>query len=84
MIKGINKRIIEVRSLKSDRFERAIFFVRDEYSEDEPSALKKRAERFLLTEFGIAASHRTFRIAALLLGFILSALSGAAITMLIR
>lgn len=84
MVKGINKRIIEVRSLKSDRFERAIFFVRDEYSEDKPSALKKRAKLFLLNEFGISVSHRIFHFALLLLGFLLSAISGAAITMLIH
>ena len=42
-VRGINGRIVEVRRLDSDRFERAIFFVREEYAGESAGSLKRRA-----------------------------------------
>ncbi len=84
MIKGINQRVIEVRRLDSDRFERAIFFVRGECAEDSVQALKKRAEGCLRGEFGMTAYRRARRTALTLLGFALSALAGAVTMLLVR
>ena len=84
VVRGINRRVVEVRHLDSDRFEAAIFFVRAECAGDSPRALKKRAEGCLQREFGMTAYRRVRRAALTLLGFAFSALAGAVVTLLVR
>lgn len=82
-VKGINGRIVEVRRLDSDRFERAIFFVREEYAGESAGLLKRRAGGFLGRAFGITVGKRFRRAALTLLGFAMSALAGAVLTLLV-
>lgn len=48
MIRGINKRIIEITDIESDMFEKALFFINSEYKYDDRS-LEKEARRIVDT-----------------------------------
>lgn len=47
MIKGVNRRIIEVNDTDNKYFERAMLFVSPTYAEAEESKLKKEADEIL-------------------------------------
>ena len=82
-VRGINGRIVEVRRLDSDRFEKAIFFVREEYAGESAGSLKRRAGGCLERKFGITVGKRFRRAALTLLGFAMSELAGAAFALLV-
>ncbi len=46
MLKGVNKRILEITNTESQYFEKIIFFVRPSGANVSDSALQKEAERF--------------------------------------
>ncbi|MBE6883368.1 MAG: hypothetical protein E7487_02055 [Ruminococcaceae bacterium] len=84
MVKGVNKKIIEVRSLESDRFERAIFFLRDTCAEDTAKSIRRSAKLCLKEEFGISAGSRLWKRLQLFFYCLLSALSGMIFTLLLK
>ena len=47
MIKGVNRRIIEVQETGSICFDKAIFFVKSEFSDQEQKVLEKEAKRII-------------------------------------
>lgn len=47
MLRGVNKQIIEVRDTGSRYFERALLFVRPEFSEMRPGQLELEANKYL-------------------------------------
>ena len=47
MIRGVNRRVVEINECKSDVFERAIFFVRPDAKENSPSQLQKEADAII-------------------------------------
>ena len=47
MIRGVNRRIVEVCECKSELFERAIFFVRPGATDNSPSQLQKEANAII-------------------------------------
>lgn len=47
MIKGVNKVIIEVNDTKSDIFEKAVFYVRPEFSNKSNAKLQNSAKKFI-------------------------------------
>lgn len=49
MLRGVNKQIIEVKDTGSRYFERALLFVRPEFSEMRPGQLEAEANKFLAT-----------------------------------
>ena len=83
-MKGINKRIVEVRSLDSNRFERAIFFVRDRYAEESAKTLSDAAKQCLADEFRISGGRCFRRKFITALSCLLSAAAGSLFMLLIR
>lgn len=78
MIRGINRQIIEVCDTESDYFERALFFVRPDYSDAERAVLEHEARR-ALKRFGEPTGARRRRKRLWLWGRLtLAALCGAA------
>ncbi len=47
MIKGVNRRIIEVLETGSPCFDRAIFFVKNDFGEQDEKSLQKEARRII-------------------------------------
>ena len=47
MIKGVNKVIIEVNDTKSDIFEKAVFYVRPEFSNKSQAKLQNHAQKYI-------------------------------------
>ena len=47
MIKGVNKQVVEINETGNEFFEKAIFFVRPEYSAAGEGKLRDRAQRVL-------------------------------------
>lgn len=47
MIKGVNRRIIEVHETGSLCFDKAIFFVKSEFSEQDEKRLQREAQRII-------------------------------------
>ena len=47
MIRGVNRRVVEINECKSDLFERAIFFVRPGANENSTSELQKEADAII-------------------------------------
>lgn len=46
MIKGVNKQIIEINDMNNKVFEKAVLYVRPEYSEMSESKLRSSADKF--------------------------------------
>ena len=49
MIRGVNKKIIEVKNTGNDYFERAILFVRDQKKEISEEMLSKKADAYIIS-----------------------------------
>ncbi|RPF48102.1 hypothetical protein EDD70_0914 [Hydrogenoanaerobacterium saccharovorans] len=47
MLRGVNKKIIEVVDTQSDYFERAILFVKDRKLDENESEIKRNADEFM-------------------------------------
>jgi len=47
MIRGVNRRVVEINECKSEFFKRAIFFVRPGASDNSPSMLQKEADAII-------------------------------------
>lgn len=47
MLRGVNKKIIEVVDTQNDYFERAILFLKDRKLEEDEGAIKKNADEFM-------------------------------------
>lgn len=85
MVKGINRQVLEVQETGSRYFEKALFFVKPEYSRESDSVLRQNALRTI--ENGVAlpkskkakARHRFLFLAEMLL----SAGAGAVISAII-
>jgi len=84
LVKGINKKIVEVRALDSDRFERAIFFVRDSYAEESGRSLSSAANQCLNDEFRIPAARKLRCKPITAVYCLLSAAVGSLITLLVK
>lgn len=48
MIKGVNRRVIEINNPDGEYFEKAILFVKPEKSGDKPETLRIAARKYLL------------------------------------
>ncbi len=53
MLRGVNRRIVEITDTGSDYFEKALFFVKNDYFADE-SELKREADRIIYSYFNNA------------------------------
>lgn len=49
MIRGVNKKIIEVKNTGNDYFERAILFVRDQKKDISEDMLSKKADAYIIS-----------------------------------
>ena len=49
MLKGVNKKVVEIVDLENEYFERAILFVKPEPSEHDEKTLKQRAGEYVRT-----------------------------------
>ncbi len=49
MIRGVNKKIIEVKNTGNDYFERAILFVREQKKEISEEVLSKKANAYIIS-----------------------------------
>ncbi len=52
MLKGVNRRIIEVNNTENKYFERAIVFVRPEYNETDTAVLSQEASGYISSVLG--------------------------------
>lgn len=84
MVKGINRQVLEVREIGSRYFEKALFFVKPEYSRESDSILRQSALRVI--EEGSVPKTKKAKLRRSLWQFaemLLSAGAGAIITVLI-
>lgn len=86
MVKGVTRRIIEVKETGSNNFERAIFFVRQDIAQNEPEyTLAQEATRIIerfCSDLKFAIPTRKDRILTAL-KYVLSAAAGAVLTILL-
>ena len=85
MVKGVNRQVLEIHETGCEYFEKALFFVRPEFSRESESKLKSKAINSINNSTGIPKTRkqkiksRVFLISELLA----SAGAGAVITALI-
>ncbi len=72
MVKGVNKKVIEINRPDSAYFERAVLYLRPEVSEVPPGAAQHEAEGFLGGTGQRRAGRRLHRAAWFLLGMLTS------------
>ncbi|MBE6835691.1 MAG: hypothetical protein E7515_05505 [Ruminococcaceae bacterium] len=86
MSKGVNRQVLEIHDTGSDYFEKAMFFVRPEYSAVNEKKLVSKATELVASEQGIPTTRAVKRKNGLLLFAKLTAAAGvgAAVTALIK
>ena len=86
MIKGVNRQVLEIHDTGIDCFEKAIFFVKPEYSTISDNKLHEKALRALGSSTKVPKTkHARAKMIILRSLYLLSAAGvGAAITMLIK
>lgn len=85
MVKGINRQVLEVRETGSRYFEKALFFVKPEYSRESESVLRQNALKTIENGVALPKSKKikTRNRFLLFTEMLLSAGAGAIITVLI-
>ncbi len=84
MIKGVNKQVLEISETENGFFEKALFFVKPEYSDIPENKLRADAQKRLKTAGNPPTNkHKTENIIRLRLPVILSGLFGLVIGMAI-
>lgn len=85
MVKAINKQVLEIHDTGCDCFEKALFFVSPQYSEESEERLKKTALRTIQDSSGFPKTRKQKAKNRLTLfsELTISALAGAGITALI-
>ena len=84
MVKGVNRQVLEIHETGCEYFEKALFFVRPEFSQESDSKLKSKAINSIKSSTGIPKTRKqkikskAFFVAELLM----SAGAGAVITMI--
>lgn len=66
MVRGANRRVVEVSNVESEYFERAIFFVREEYDQEPEERLRCTAGEYIADAGVFRARHSRWR--SILLG----------------
>ena len=74
MIKGVNRRVIEINNPDGEYFEKAILFVKPEKSGDKPETLKIAARKYL-SEVDENDRRRRLRIAIIVSSVIIAFLT---------
>lgn len=74
MIKGVNRRVIEINNPDGEYFEKAILFVKPEKSGDKPETLKIAARKYL-SEVDENDRRRRLRIAIIVSSLIIAFLT---------
>lgn len=85
MVKGINRQVLELSETGSRYFEKALFFVKPEYSRESESVLRQSAIRAVNDGVGVPKSRRR-KVKSKIAFFaelLVSAGAGAAITAMI-
>ncbi len=85
MVKGINRQVLEVQETGSRYFEKALFFVKPEYSRESESVLRQNALKTIENGVGVPRSKKVKAKRKLfsVLEMLLSAGAGAVITAII-
>lgn len=86
MIKGVNRQVLEIHDTGVDCFEKALLFVRPEYSTLSENKLRDKALKMLSDGKGVPRTKKASvkGIILRILGFFGAAGAGALVTMLIR
>lgn len=86
MIKGVNRQVLEIHETGSECFEKALFFVKPEYSTLSEKRLNEKALNALGGQSGVPKTrHSKLKSIILRIVCLLSAFgSGAAVTLLFR
>ncbi len=58
MVKGVNRQVLEIHETGCEYFEKALFFVRPEYSAENESKLKGNAMKSLRNSVGIPKTRK--------------------------
>ncbi len=85
MVKGVNRQVLEIHETGSEYFEKAIFFVRPEYSAENDGRLRGSALKSIRKSMGVPKTRKQ-RIksqARFVAELLISAGVGAVITLLI-
>lgn len=86
MIKGVNRQVLEIHDTGIDCFEKALFFVKPEYSTLSENKLRDRAFQVFSGRAGVPKTKKaTFKtVLYKVLGLLSAAGTGAAITLLLN
>ena len=71
MIKGVNRRVIEINNPDGEYFEKAILFVKPEKSGDKPETLRMAARKYL-SEVDENNRRRRLRLSIIILSVIVA------------
>ncbi|WP_312643641.1 hypothetical protein [Hydrogenoanaerobacterium sp.] len=83
MLRGVNKKIIEVVDTQNDYFERAILFVKDRKLDENESDIKRNADEFMKSAATLKFRRILYRIPVFEIVKLLGAASvGAAIVLI--
>ena len=58
MVKGVNRQVLEIHETGCDYFEKALFFVRPEFSQESDSKLKSKALNSIHNSTGIPKTRK--------------------------
>lgn len=84
MVKGVNRQVLEIHETGCEYFEKALFFVRPEYSNENEGKLKNKAIKSIINSSDVPKTRRQkIKSKAIIVGeMIASAGVGAVITAL--